>query len=136
MWSFGQNLEDTGGGYRQANNAASVAHITNQTPPFLTAVCLPESVEDPQQRRLAGARVAHHQKMCSLADLHTQILHQQLVRVRRFVRKMVQDEGGVRGARVDVEVTAWRNQIIKKINTWKIKSFVTSICPVLLIQLY
>ncbi|TNN82663.1 Acetyl-coenzyme A synthetase 2-like, mitochondrial [Liparis tanakae] len=40
-----------------------------------------ESVEDPQEGRLAGARVSHHQQIGSLADFQTQILHQQLVRL-------------------------------------------------------
>lgn len=73
----------------------------------LTAVCFPEAVQDPQQGRFAGAGVSYHQQVGSLADRQTQILHQQLVRVGRFVGKVLQDEGGVHRAPVNIEVTAW-----------------------------
>ena len=48
--------------------------------------------------------------MCSLADFQTQILHQQLVCVGRFVREVVQDEGRVGRACVDIEVAEWENK--------------------------
>lgn len=72
----------------------------------LTAVSLPQAVEDPQQGGLARAGVAHHQQVVPLADGQTQILHQQLLRVGRLVGEVLQDEGGVHRAGVDVKVTA------------------------------
>lgn len=72
----------------------------------LTAVSLPQAVEDPEQGGLARAGVAHHQQVVPLADGQTQILHQQLLRVGRLVGEVLQDEGGVHRAGVHVEVTA------------------------------
>lgn len=43
--------------------------------------------------------------MRPLADRKTQVFNQQLFRVRRFVGKVVNDEGGVHWACMDVEVT-------------------------------
>lgn len=77
----------------------------------LTAVSLPQAVEDPQQGGLARAGVAHHQQVVPLADGQTQILHQQLLRVGRLVGEVLQDEGGVHRAGVDVEVAATHGEV-------------------------